>query len=57
VRSNRTKASCYCAHCRHVYNFVGRAFVGGTIERAIIDVSGEPFTDLAAEVRAAFVRD
>ena len=33
------------------------AFVGGTIQRAIIDVSGEPFTDLAAEARAAFARD
>ena len=33
------------------------AFVGGTIQRAIIDVSGEPFADLATEARAAFARD
>jgi arylsulfatase A-like enzyme len=30
------------------------AFVGGTIKRVLIDVSGEPFVDLAAEARAAF---
>ena len=30
------------------------AFVGGTIKRVMIDVSGEPFEDLAAEARAAF---
>jgi arylsulfatase A-like enzyme len=33
------------------------AFVGGTIERAIVDVSGQPFVDLAMEARAAFARD
>ncbi len=33
------------------------AFVGGTIERAAIDVSGEPFVDLATEARLAFARD
>jgi len=33
------------------------AFVGGTIKRAIIDVSGEPFEDLANEARMAFARD
>jgi hypothetical protein len=32
-------------------------FTGGTIHRAVVDVSGEPFTDLAAEVRMAFLRD
>lgn len=32
-------------------------FVGGTIHKAIIDVSGEPFVDLAAEVRMAYMRD
>jgi len=31
-------------------------FVGGTIKRVVIDVSGESFTDLAAEARAAFAR-
>jgi arylsulfatase len=31
-------------------------FLGGTIERLVIDVSGEPFVDLAAEARAAFAR-
>ena len=30
------------------------AFVGGTIKRVVIDVSGEPFVDLAQEARAAF---
>jgi len=30
---------------------------GGTIHRAVVDVSGEPFIDLAAEVRLAFMRD
>jgi hypothetical protein len=30
---------------------------GGTIERAIIDVSGEPFVDLAREAAMAFARD
>ena len=29
-------------------------FVGGTIKRVVIDVSGEPFADLAQEARAAF---
>jgi arylsulfatase len=33
------------------------AFTGGTIHRAMVDVSGEPFVDLAAEVRMAFMRD
>jgi arylsulfatase len=33
------------------------AFVGGTIHRAAIDVSGEAFVDLAAEAAAAFARD
>jgi hypothetical protein len=33
------------------------AFVGGTIQRAMIDVSGEPFVDLANEARMAFARD
>jgi arylsulfatase len=33
------------------------AFVGGTIKKAIIDVSGEPFVDLAAEAKMAFARD
>ena len=40
-------------------DYVGEApwpFVGGTIERVVIDVSGESFTDLAAEARAAFAR-
>jgi hypothetical protein len=31
-------------------------FVGGTITRVLIDVSGEPFADLAEEARAAFAR-
>jgi arylsulfatase len=33
------------------------AFAGGTIHKAIIDVSGEPFVDLAREAAAAFARD
>jgi arylsulfatase len=33
------------------------AFVGGTIKKAIVDVSGEPFVDLAAEAKMAFARD
>jgi arylsulfatase len=33
------------------------AFAGGTIARAVIDVGGEPFVDLAMEARAAFARD
>jgi arylsulfatase len=32
-------------------------FVGGTIDRVMIDVSGEPFVDLAEEARMAFARD
>ena len=32
-------------------------FTGGTITRAAVDVSGEPFVDLAAEARMAFRRD
>jgi hypothetical protein len=31
--------------------------VGGTIEKALVDVIGEPFVDLAAEARMAFARD
>ena len=30
---------------------------GGTIERAVIDVSGEPFVDLVREAAMAFARD
>jgi arylsulfatase len=33
------------------------AFTGGTIKRAIIDVSGEPFIDLAKEAQMAYARD
>ena len=33
------------------------AFVGGTIKKAVIDVSGDPFVDLAQEARMAFARD
>ena len=33
------------------------SFIGGTIHRAAVDVSGEPFVDLAAEARMAFMRD
>jgi len=33
------------------------SFTGGTIHQAAVDVSGEPFTDLAAEARMAFMRD
>ena len=33
------------------------ALVGGTIKKAIIDVSGDPFVDLAQEARMAFARD
>jgi arylsulfatase A-like enzyme len=33
------------------------AFVGGTIVRAAIDVSGDPFVDLAQEAKMAFARD
>jgi hypothetical protein len=32
-------------------------FTGGTIQRAAVDVSGDPFVDLAAEARMAFMRD
>ena len=32
-------------------------FVGGTIHKAVIDVSGKPFVDLANEARMAFARD
>ena len=32
-------------------------FTGGTIRRAAVDVSGEPFVDLAAEARMALLRD
>jgi len=32
-------------------------FVGGAIKRVIIDVSGEPFVDLAQEAAMAFARD
>ncbi|HTY96076.1 MAG TPA: arylsulfatase [Solirubrobacteraceae bacterium] len=32
-------------------------FVGGTIKRAAVDVSGEPFVDLLNEARMAFARD
>ena len=32
-------------------------FTGGTIERAVVDVSGEPFIDLAQEAAMAFARD
>jgi arylsulfatase len=33
------------------------AFVGGTIHQAVVDVSGEPFVDLAEEAKMAFARD
>jgi arylsulfatase A-like enzyme len=33
------------------------AFAGGTIHKAVIDVSGEPFVDLARDAAAAFARD
>ncbi len=32
-------------------------FVGGEIERVIIDVSGDPFIDLAREAEALFARE
>jgi arylsulfatase A-like enzyme len=32
-------------------------FTGGTIKKAVIDVSGDPFVDLAKEAAAAFARD
>ena len=33
------------------------AFTGGTITRAAVNVSGEPFVNLAAEARLAILRD
>ena len=33
------------------------AFTGGMIRRVAVDVSGQPFVDLAAEARMAFMRD
>jgi arylsulfatase len=33
------------------------AFAGGTVHKAVVDVSGEPFVDLAREAAAAFARD
>ena len=33
------------------------AFAGGTIHKALVDVSGEPFVDLAQEAKMAFARD
>ena len=33
------------------------AFVGGTIERVFVDVSGDPFVDLAREAAALFARE
>jgi hypothetical protein len=33
------------------------AFSGGTIKHVIVDVSGEPFTDLEKEAVGAFMRD
>jgi arylsulfatase len=33
------------------------AFVGGTIHKVVIDVSGDPFVDLAQEAKMAFARD
>jgi hypothetical protein len=33
------------------------AFIGDTIHKAILDVSGQPFVDLATEARMAFARD
>ena len=32
-------------------------FTGGTIQRAVVDVTGQPFVDLAAEARMAILRD
>jgi hypothetical protein len=32
-------------------------FTGGTIRRATVDVSGQPFVDLASEARMALLRD
>jgi Sulfatase len=33
------------------------AFSGGTVQRAFVDVSGEPFVDLAREAQAMFARE
>ncbi|HEX4082124.1 MAG TPA: hypothetical protein VHX40_04105, partial [Acidimicrobiales bacterium] len=33
------------------------AFAGGTITMAAVDVSGDPFVDLAQEAKMAFARD
>ena len=33
------------------------AFVGGTIERVVIDVSGDPYVDREKEVLAYIARD
>ena len=33
------------------------AFTGGTIKRVFVDVSGDPFVDLAKEAQAMFLRD
>jgi arylsulfatase len=33
------------------------AFTGGTIKRVFVDVSGDPFVDLAKEAAAMFLRD
>jgi arylsulfatase len=32
-------------------------FIGGTIHKAMVDVSGTPFVDLASDARMAFARD
>jgi hypothetical protein len=32
-------------------------FTGGTIGRATVDASGQPFVDLAAEARVVLLRD
>jgi hypothetical protein len=32
-------------------------FVGGTVRKAVVDLSGQPFEDLAQEARMAFARD
>jgi hypothetical protein len=40
-------------------DYAGKApfgFTGGTIEKVVIDVSGEPFMDLAREAAALFAR-
>ena len=33
------------------------AFTGGTIDKVIVDVTGEPYIDHEAQVRAWFMRD